>query len=233
MSAHADTPLDVAVVDADQVLQARARIIMPLAPQGGDFPTETLVMEKALTAGEQKLYFYVDTNDDNRIQGTKDAIVEHIWIKTLDPDGSGSFVHSTMFQFFTEQDFTKLNGDVVLELPMPLGADLSNAAKRCFSDALAKEFTDALEVKIYLESEDRQVGYFKMHKGNTPPLGGEWRLRGIVDAGNQYRFEVLLDGEVETTLMRMAPTMGDPIELVVQTKDWFPVTVDLLACRNL
>src|SRR5262245_15649876 len=50
MSTHPNQALDVAVVDERDVLQARARIILPKLV-GGVVPTERLVMKNALTPG--------------------------------------------------------------------------------------------------------------------------------------------------------------------------------------
>jgi hypothetical protein len=221
---HAGTPLDVAVVDQDDVMQARARIM--LAPVGQE-EVEHIHLDKALTPGPQRLFFYVDSNQNYKIDGTMNQIIEHIWVKPVNPDGTGMFVHSTMFQFFTEQDFAILNGNVLLKFPTGPAATLNDAQRRCLQKQIEQAFDDTFEVKIYLASEDRQVGLFKTYKNGALPSDDQIKLVGILDAGNTYHIQTVFDGNVKKELDRTAPQSGD---IVVEAKDWLPLTLDVLAC---
>jgi hypothetical protein len=201
MDAHANSPLDVAIVNANNVMQARARIIMPRSVEG-EYPTERLVMQKALTPGQQQLFFYADSDSNNLVNSQEDDPeefpgFEHIWIEPVPPSGQGLFTHSTNFIFFTEDAFTT-NQDLILEPPM---LDLGNLTPQQLAECVQKKF-DALfdetfEVKVFLTDEERQVGYFKMYEGGAPPKDFRVRLPGIIDNGTEYSFKVLLDGELE------------------------------------
>jgi hypothetical protein len=220
MDAHADVALDVAVVNANDVMQARARIILP-RPVEGTYPTEQLVMKNALTPGEQRLFFYADSDANNTVNSKADDLpaFEHIWIEPVPPSGMGLFTHSTNFIFFTEMDFDT-NEDLVLEPPM---LELGNLDPAQLADCVNKKF-DALfdetfEVKIFLTDEDRQVGYFKMYEGGTPPPEFRVRLPGIIDNGSDYSFQVLLDGKRDEgrEFTIRAPAMGP---LTVPASKW-------------
>jgi hypothetical protein len=132
----------------------------------------------------------------------------------------GKFVHSTNFQFFTEDAYTSLNGDLVLKMPnAAAGVDLL----ACLRDRLGEQ----AEVRLTLVAEERQVGLFRRYRDTQVP--SSIRLAGILDGGNQYRIEVLVDGKVQRTLEKSAPPDGD---LVIEASEWFPVSLaDIAACR--
>ena len=226
---HAGSPLDVAVVDEDNVMQARARIM--LAPQpAGETVVETVHLDQALTPGKQQLFFYVDSQQNYKVDGSAAQIIDHIWIKPVNADGTGEFTHSTMFQFFTEEAFTILNGDVILKFP---GMNLSEVQRRCLEGQVDASFNDTFEVKIYLASEDRQVGLFKTYKGGTLPSDNQIKLVGILDARNSYHIQTVVDGNVKRELDVVAPDPqkeSDPKDIVVEARDWLPVSFDVLRC---
>lgn len=211
MKPHQTTPLDVAVVDQDQVMQARARIFLPPAPSG-DYPDEVLRMEQALTPGAHKLFFYADSNGDYVIDDG-----EHIWIEEVPPSGAGEFTHSTTFQFFTEEDFATQNGDMVFAYPRLSGVE-DDASAQCGAQHIAA--FDTFELRVFLVSEDRQVGLIKSYRGTL--LSADLRLNGILDAGSAYRLDVLVDGEVEASSEHTAPVEAGQRELVIEPEAWFP-----------
>jgi hypothetical protein len=227
MDAHADTPLDVAVVNERNFLQARARIVMP-RPVEGSYPTERLVMKRALTPGAQRLFFYADTNGDNDIQGSMQRIQEHIWVEPVPPAGVGTFMHSLDFIFFSEDDFGQ-NQDLVLERPMPSVGELPlEQVLACFRDKFEGEFDETFEVKVFFAAEDRQVGYFKLYAGGTPPQSFEISLPGIIDIGSDYHFEVLTDGMVKHEFTETAP---DVETWRIPATRWLRLNLEPADCR--
>jgi hypothetical protein len=230
---HAGLPLDVAVVDQDNVMQARARIM--LAPQPvGENVVETVHLDNALIAGPQQLFFYVDSQQNYEVDGTAAQIIDHIWIKPVNADGSGEFTHSTMFQFFTEEAFRRLNGSLILKFPGQ--AALTEVQRRCLEMEIKDSFSSTFEVKIYLAQEDRQVGLFKTYKGGTLPSDNQIELVGILDAGNMYLIQTVLDGTIRREVKADAPQPqndADPGNLVIEPKDWLPGSFDLVRCLKL
>lgn len=219
MVAHAAVALDVAVVDENNLLQARARIILP--PAVADYPSERLVLRNGLTAGEQTLYFFADNNGNGLVDGSKDRIVEHIWIEEVNPDGVGEFVHNTNFIYFNEKSYTPLNGALVLQMPdLPSGEEL-DPVQRAFLACVERKLGDRVDVALTLVEQDRQVGLLRRHKGT--PYPEEFKLSGVLDGGSKYKIEVLVDDVVKKGFERTAPVEGD---LVVPTGDWFPVSIN-------
>jgi hypothetical protein len=247
--AHERTALDVAVVDDAQMVQARARIILRPAVSL-PYPDEELKLDKVLSPGPFQLYFYVDTNGNDEIDGTKQEPVEHIWIKPVNADGTGSFVHKTMFQFFSEQDYVMLEH---LELELPAGPALPTIMKTdsmavraakakyitgvhsCLANRIGKKFKDTLEIKLTFADDGREVGYFKIYHGAPPPLDGHIELKGIVDSGSRYEFDVFVDGQLKKTFMDNAPQSGP---WMIPFADWAPAQIadldfDVKGCAGL
>lgn len=221
MVAHAAVALDIAIVDEANLLQARARIILP--PPVANFPAEEVVMRNALTPGKQTLYFFADNDGDGSVDGSAKAIVEHIWIVPVEPNGIGAFAHNTNFMYFKDDAYTSLNGALVLEMPMPTGVPTPD-----FKECLEKRLGKRLDVKLTLIEQSRQVGLFRRYR-DTPAPVTEIRLKGLLDGGSFYRIDVLVDGMVKKSFNKQAPATGD---LVVKAADWFPVTLaGSLDCR--
>jgi hypothetical protein len=228
---HPGLPLDVAVVDQDHVMQARARIMLAPQPAGADSVAEVLHLDQALVVGPQELYFYVDGAQNYKVDGSMSQIVDHIWIKPVNPDGTGEFTHSTVFQFFNEEAFSTIGGDVILKFPEPsAGAMLSEVQRRCLSKQVDELFDETSEVKIYLADEERQVGLFKTYEGGTLPSDNQIKLVGLLDSGSDYLIQVVLDGNVARDVSATAPEGGN---VMLAPMDWLPVTFDLLACFRL
>ncbi len=221
MVAHAGIPLDVAVVDESDILQARARIILP--PPVDDFPAERLVMKNGLTPGGQTLYFFADNDGDGSVDGTIRKIVEHIWIEPVPDDGKGQFMHDTNFDYFNEDDYRALNGALVLKMPESAAGADATAFLECLDGKLGKQ----LDVILTLIEQDRQVGLFRRYRGTAAPE--EVRLNGILDGGSQYSIEVIVDGKTKKKFEKQAPTNDD---LVVPASEWLPISLaEALACR--
>jgi len=218
MVPHANVTLDVAVVDENKLLQARARIILP--PPVTDYPTEELVLRNGLTPGEQTLYFFADNDGDGLVGGSKDKIVEHIWVEKVDPNGIGEFTHNTNFIYFNEKSYTPLNGALVLELPELAKSEEPTPAERAFLTCLDRKLGKQLEVTLTLVEQDREVGLFRRYAGT--PYPESVRLNGVLDGGSLYKIEVRVDGIVKKAFERAAPAEDD---LVIRTAEWFPVTV--------
>ncbi len=221
MIAHAGIPLDVAVVDQSNLLQARARIILPPVADG-EYPSERLVMKKALTPGEQTLYFFADNDGNGLVAGEKRKIVEHIWIEPLDSDGIGEFVHNTSFDYFNEDAYIPIGGALVLQMPAPRTTDVE-----ALLECLDGKFGRQLDVTLTLIEQERQVGLFRRYRGTKAPE--EVRLGGVLDGGSQYRIEVSVDGEIKKTLTKQAPASDD---LIVPAGEWLPIKLeDAVNCR--
>jgi len=214
MVPHAGIPLDIAIVDEGELLQARARVILP--PVSDKYPAEEVVMHNALTPGKQKLYFFADNDGDGSVDGSARQILEHIWIEPVPPNGIGAFAHNTNFIYFKDDAYTSLNGALVLEMPSPTGVPLAD-----LMECLEKNLGKRLDIKLTLIEADRQVGLFRRYR-DTPAPGKVIELKGLLDGGSLYRIEVLVDGEVKKSLKKQAPPTGD---LVVKAAEWFPVRV--------
>ena len=230
MSVHERETMDVAVVDENDVVQARAVMILPPVSRADDepYPDIDLFMKSALTPGDQRLFFYIDANNDHEIGDTAEG--EHIWQEPLDPDGVGSFEHNTGFKHFSEDELTFVGGDVVLELPEL--ASGGGDARLCLRDRLGDRISEQLEVKVTLVDKNRQVGLFSMGPEGLSPRDGrdpldEIPLKGIVDAGSEYRFEVVVDGDPTKSFDRR----DEGGDIVVRFEDWFPLRLaDLAGC---
>jgi hypothetical protein len=229
MDTHPDQTLDVAVVDSRDVLQARARVVLPKLVDGM-VPTERFVMKRALTPGPYTLYFYADSNGDNVIQGSRARIEEHIWVEPAAPSGTGTFTHNLNFIFFSADEFTQ-NQNLVLERPLlsDLPGLTPDQAFMCFAKLFTQKFENTFEVKVYLASEMRQQGYFKVTKGGTLPAGFEIHLDGIIDEGNMYHFEVLFDGIPHNEFT--APATPENGEWRIPAKTWLDLEPRAIDCR--
>ncbi|MFT3924718.1 MAG: hypothetical protein QM778_19415 [Myxococcales bacterium] len=219
---HAGQPLDVAIVNSANQMQARARIV--LSPeQSGGLPSEHLVMSDTLRPGDYSLYFFVDPNENYMFDPN-----EHNWIEPVPASGKGEFTHSTMFaQDFAAKAPSELNADIVFELPaLPVGANV-DAFKACVSKKI--EDIEVFEIKVFLQSESRQVGLFKTYTGNmlSKTLREDGiRIDGILDAGSEYRIEVVQDGaQILKSEIVEAPADVNVPELRVPADKWFPFRV--------
>lgn len=225
MAVHESTPMDLAIINQDGLLQGRARMILPPRPASGDFPDVSLVMEKTLGGGQYELLFYIDDNNNNSVdrQPDGDGVLEHIWREPVPKSGQGTFTHNIRFVQFTEQDITDIGGDIVLQAPViPPGA--AEAIKQCFAQKFNSTVRKSLEIKVFLEEDQRQIAYFATFKGN--PVPGSVRLVGIVDAPNMYRFDVFIDGAKKSSFNRESEVGKD---LVVMASEWLPFTAAELA----
>ena len=221
MAVHQSLPMDIAIVNQDDILQGRARILLPPRPAVPGYPDVQLVMEKTLGSGSYRLLFYIDDNGNNLVdRNPKDnSVLEHVWIEPVPANKPGSFTHNIRFVPFSEQDYTNIGGDIVLAAPMvPAGA--SEAIKLCLTQKLNAVVRKNLEVKVLLAEDERQIGYFETFRGN--PMPSDVRLVGIVDAPNSYRFDVFVDGEKKSSFNRESAVGA---ELVVPASEWFPITV--------
>jgi hypothetical protein len=225
MGVHASLPLDVAIVSEDDVLQGRARVLLP--PAQDAYPEVSVSLEKALPPGNNRLFFFVDNNENNRVDSAERAIVEHIWIEDVPASGKGSFKHGINFRVFTEDDYQALNKDIVFELPA-LPAALR--ARECLAKLVDAAIEESLALHVFLGEEQREVAYFKTFKGN--PLPREIRLTGVIDAPNEYRIDVILDGERRNSINLSAPLGDEPFS--IPANRWFPGSaVQINACRTL
>jgi hypothetical protein len=222
MYPHAEMPLDVAVVNENQVLQARARMVLPpITADVSKYPTIELDLHNGLPPGAHSLYFYADSDGDGMVDlkdngpGKAPGIIEHIWIVDLDPDGIGEFTHVVDFQPFTEDDYSSLNGDLVMQLPMLQSASVD--VRECIEDKIGGD----VEIKLTLKSVDRQVGLFR-RSADTPLPEDGIRLRGILDGGSIYRIDVVVDGATKKTFEKTAPPTGN---LEVPPGEWLPVRI--------
>jgi hypothetical protein len=225
MGVHERLALDVAVVNAEDLLQGRARIILPPSDGGARYPDVLLAMQRALVPGAYRLLFHVDGNDNNLVDSTPNNIEEHIWIEDVPPSGSGSFSHSLNFRFFTEQDYSNVGRNIVLE--MPGGAVPGEQARLCLRELLDENVQRILEVKFFID-DGRQVAYFATFPGN--PLPESITLTGIVDAPNKYTIDVFVDGRRTKSFNRdVQATQG----LTIPAAEWFPVpAAGLLTCLD-
>ena len=226
MGVHKSLPLDVAIVNEDDVLQGRARVLLPA--EASPYPEVNVKLENALPPGKHRLFFFIDNNQNNKVDGAPNRIDEHIWIEDVPASGKGSFKHSINFNPFTEADYQSLNTDVVFELPMlPANAPRLRA---CLAKLVDDRIEDSLALHVTLTSEQREVAYFKTFKGN--PLPEEIRLSGVIDVPNEYRIDVVIDGEQKNSINLTASE--DDQEFVIPTNRWFPGNAsDITACRNM
>jgi hypothetical protein len=210
MGAHVEQQLDVAVVETQHnTLQARALVLMRPG-KTNEYPDEHIVLERGLGVGAYKLFFFADSEpvDDAKpgqcgeIRGgrfCRDLEVEpneHQWVKDVNPDGSFVFHHSTFFQPFTTKDYDTVGSDLV----MPLSGEALTALNAIL-------LTHNLEIRITLIAEERQVGLFRSYKRTQ--LFGDLRIAGIIDNGNDYRIESVVDGVVTKSIDVTAPQQGD------------------------
>lgn len=219
MVAHAAVPLDIAVVDEKDRLQARARVILP--PLATPYPTEQIVMHNALTPGKQTLYFFADNDGDGQVDGAENKIVEHVWIEPVAASGVGEFTHNTNFDYFNQDAYTPLNGALVLEMPNPSGV-AGMELLSCIESKLGEQ----VDVELTLIEQDRQVGLFRRYRGTELPT--EIRLSGVLDGGSMYRIQVVIDGAPKKTLEKRAPATDD---LIVSAGEWFPSKLASIDCR--
>jgi hypothetical protein len=225
MGVHASLPLDVAIVSEDDVLQGRARVLLP--PAADPYPDVKVTLQKALPPGKNRLFFFIDNNDNNLVDSAPRSIVEHIWIEDVPTSGKGSFKHGINFQVFKESDYQSLNTDIVFELPaLPAALRARECLARLVDDAIKESF----ELHVFLTADQHEVGYFKTFKGN--PLPREIRLMGIIDAPNEYRIDVIIDDTQKNSINLSAP-MGET-EFSIPAARWFPGNnTQITACRNL
>jgi hypothetical protein len=210
MGAHIEQQLDVAVVEAqNNTLQARALVLMRPGKVNA-YPDENIVLARGLGAGAYKLFFFVDSELVEKPQAGQCGLIgestfcrdgevepnEHQWVKDVTPDGSYVFHHSTNFQFFTRKDYRSVGSNLVLPL--------SGESLTAFNAVLLQH---NLEIRVVLTSEERQVGLFRAYK-RTKQFG-DLRLAGIIDNGNDYRIESVVDGVVSKTIDVTAPQQGD------------------------
>lgn len=226
MGVHASLPLDVAIVSEDDVLQGRARVLLP--PAATPYPEVNVKLGKALAPGKNRLFFFIDNNQNNMIDSTPNKIDEHIWIEDVPTSGKGSFKHGINFRVFSQDDYQSLNADVVFELPnIPSNAPRIRA---CLAKLLDDRMKESFELHVTLTSGQREVAYFKTFKGN--PLPNEIRLAGVIDAPNEYRVDVIVDGEQKNSI-NLSSELGEP-EFVIPTNRWFlGNNADVTGCRNL
>jgi hypothetical protein len=228
MYPHAGKTLDVAVINDSDVLQARARIVLPPLPEDVlKYPPIDLDMDGALSPGPQSLYFFADENGDGLVdfedngEGKKPGIIEHVWIVPLEPDGIGTFEHVADFQLFDESDYSSLNGDLVMKLPGLANMGAGELLK-CFEEKVAAQ----IDIVLTLKAAEKHVGLFRRYGRTAIPADGI-RLRGILDGGSIYHIDVLVDGEVKKSFDKTAPSTGD---LEVAPADWFPLVLTAADC---
>jgi hypothetical protein len=226
MGVHASLPLDVAIISEDDVLQGRARVLLP--PAATPYPDVNVKLSKALVPGKNRLFFFIDNNQNNKVDSAPNKIDEHVWIEDVPTSGKGSFKHAINFTVFSESDYQSLNTDVVFELPnVPANAPRIRA---CLAKLLDDRMKESLELHVTLTADQHEVGYFKTFKGN--PLPNEIRLAGVVDAPNEYRIDVVVDGEQRNSINLSSET-GET-EFVIPTNRWFlGNNADVTNCRNL
>jgi hypothetical protein len=226
MGVHDSLPLDVAIVSEDDILQGRARVLLP--PAATPYPEVTVRLQKALAPGKNRLFFFIDSNQNNKVDGAENRIDEHLWIEDVPASGKGSFKHSINFNPFTEDDYQSLNTDVVFELPMvPANAPRLRA---CLAKVLDDRIQESFELHVTLAADQREVAYFKTFKGN--PLPEEIRLTGVIDVPNEYRIDVIVDGEQRNSVNLEAPL--EAAEFVVPANRWFlGNAADIANCRNM
>jgi hypothetical protein len=216
MDAHADTALDVAVVDEQDVLVARARIILPRAVEER-FPDVQLRLDDIRASGSRRLFFYADSNGDNIQQGTEQRLEEHGWVVAVPGSGNGTFEHTIDIEFIDPHSYVA-GDDLVLQGPYPDASEEELAGiESCLAAALADSVLESFEVRVYREGES-QVGYFRMLRDNTPPPGFDIRLAGIIEPSVEYTFEVLMDGAV--VLTSVWATIGGTLSL--DPHEWLP-----------
>jgi hypothetical protein len=216
MGPHADTALDVAVVDERDALVARARILLPRAGEGR-FPDVQLALDDVRATGSRRLFFFGDSNGDNVQQGAEQRPEEHGWVIDVPGSGNGTFEHTIEIEFIDPQSYTA-GADLVLEGPHPDASDEELAVLApCLAAALSDSVAESFEVRVYRD-DDSQVGYFRMLRDNTLPPGLEVRLAGIIESQFAYRLEVLLDGAVALT--SVWTTIGGTLTL--SSRDWLP-----------
>jgi hypothetical protein len=216
LNVHRGLPLDVAVVNEDDVLQARARVILPPEQNAAKYPIVPINLHRALPPGKNRLLFYIDNNNDNLInkQPNGDAL-EHVWIRDVPSSGSGSFAHTFDFNPFTEDDYTALNGDLIIG--MPNAADAGAAVRLCLMKLFKDTVKDSVVIHVFSSEDDREVAYFKTFPGN--PTGTPEVFKGVIDAPNMYRIDVLVDGKLKNSINRSSE-VGKA--LVVPAGSWFP-----------
>ena len=227
MTVHESVPMDVAIVNQDNVLQGRARIIMPPKPPVMEYPDVPLIMKSTLGGGTYRLFFYIDDDNDNLVDRNPmdDGVLEHIWQEAVPKNRPGTFTHNIRFMPFTEQDITSIGGDIVLEAPS-IPENVSNVIKLCLAQKFNAVVRKNLEVKVFLVEDLRQIAYFETFRNNPTP--SSVRLSGIVDAPNSYRFDVFVDGEQKSSFNRDSEVGKD---LILAAVDWFPLSVaDLGTC---
>jgi hypothetical protein len=228
MYPHAGRALDIAVINENSVLQARARIVLPPLPANvALYPPVSVDMKKALTPGPQSLYFFADEDGDGLVdfkdngEGNKPGFIEHVWIREVPANGSGAFLHILDFNLFDENDYSSLNGDLIMNLPslnnMP-DVDL----RKCFEEKVDQD----IEIVLTLKAAKRQVGLFRRY-GNTPIPEDGVRLKGLLDGGSIYQIDVSVDGAVKKTFDKTAPANGN---LEVLPADWFPLKLADIDC---
>jgi hypothetical protein len=226
MGVHDSLPLDVAIVSEDDILQGRARVLLP--PEATPYPEVNVKLKNALPPGQSRLFFFIDNNQNNKVDSAASRIDEHIWIEDVPTSGNGSFKHGINFRVFTEDDYQSLNTDVVFELPMVPASALRIRA--CLAKLLDDRIEESFELHVTLATEQREVAYFKTFKGN--PLPEEVRLKGVIDVPNEYRIDVIVDGEQKNSINLESSI--DETEFVVPFNRWFPASVtDIANCRNL
>jgi hypothetical protein len=224
MGVHASLPLDVAIVSEDDVLQGRARILLP--PTANRYPDVNVKLQKALPPGKNRLFFFIDNNQNNLVDSAERAIVEHIWIEDVPASGKGSFKHGINFRVFTEDDYQSLNKDVVFELPaLPAAVRI----RACLAKLIDERVKESFELHVLLSADQREVAYFKSFKGN--PLPNEIRLTGVIDAPNEYRIDVVVDDDTKNSIILSSSVDED--EFVIPSNRWFlGSNADVTGCRS-
>jgi hypothetical protein len=225
MGVHASLPLDVAIVSEDDVLSGRARILLP--PAATPYPDVNVKLQKALAPGKNRLFFFIDNNQNNLVDSAERSIVEHIWIEDVPTSGKGSFKHGINFRVFTEDDYQSLNKDIVFELPALPAAQRIRA---CLAKLIDEKIKESFELHVLLSADQREVAYFKSFKGN--PLPSEIRLTGVIDAPNEYRIDVVVDDEPNKSILLNSSV--DDEAFVIPSSRWFlGNNADVTACRNM
>jgi hypothetical protein len=214
LSVHFDKTLDVAVVNGDDVLQARARVILP--PKQDPYPSVPINLHRALPSGKNRLLFFIDNDSNNVIDVQPNGdVLEHLWIRDVPGSGRGSFMHTFDFNPFSDDDYTALNGDLIIGTPNAM--DAGPAVRLCLMKLFKDTVKESVVIHVVSIEDDREVAYFKTFPGS--PTGSQEVFKGVIDAPNEYRIDVLVDGKLKNSINRSSEVGKD---LLVPAGSWFP-----------